>query len=441
MDNETVAITLLELNGLVRQTLKQVFTTTFWVQAELSDVRTASGGHCYLELVQKDPKGNHLIAKARGIIWNRIWSGLRPYFEECTGQTFVSGIKVLVEVSVEFNELYGYSLIIQNIDPNYTLGDMVRKRREILQQLENEGVLTLNRELSLPVLLQRIAVVSSPTAAGYGDFCRQLEENPYGLVFYPHLFPAVMQGEQTEESILSALDCIASASDYFDIVVIIRGGGATSDLTGFDTYLLAAACAQFPLPVITGIGHERDDTVLDLVAHTRVKTPTAAAQFLITYQHANLQCLGDLSRRLNQITLNFLHEHTEKFRRLGDRVIRGIPERLLREQQYLIRLQQQLSQRATTAVSENLYQLVNLNRRMKHACEMEYATHTHRLQLLEQRLKAVDPDLLLQRGYSITLKEGGILTDASTLAPGDCIVTRMKGGIVKSKVQEINLEG
>jgi len=262
------SLSLLELNALVRRSLEQCLPDQYWIQAELSDVRSNTTGHCYLEFVQKDPRSNNLVAKARGMIWSNIYRLLKPYFEETTGQLFASGIKVLVKVTVQFHELYGYSLTVLDIDPAYTLGDMARRRREILMQLEEEGVLTLNKELEMPVLPQRIAVISSATAAGYGDFCHQLQHNSGGFFFYTELFPALMQGNQVEESVLAALDRINDRVNEFDVVVIIRGGGATSDLSGFDTYLLAAACAQFPLPVITGIGHERDDTVLDSVAHT-----------------------------------------------------------------------------------------------------------------------------------------------------------------------------
>ena len=256
------SLSLLELNALVRRSLEQCLPDEYWIQAELSDVRSNTTGHCYLEFVQKDPRSNNLVAKARGMIWSNIYRLLKPYFEETTGQLFASGIKVLVKVTVQFHELYGYSLTVLDIDPAYTLGDMARRRREILMQLEEEGVLTLNKELEMPVLPQRIAVISSATAAGYGDFCHQLQHNSGGFFFYTELFPALMQGNQVEESVLAALDRINDRVNEFDVVVIIRGGGATSDLSGFDTYLLAAACAQFPLPVITGIGHERDEHAL-----------------------------------------------------------------------------------------------------------------------------------------------------------------------------------
>ena len=302
------SLSLLELNSLVRRSLEQCLPDEYWIQAELSDVRSNTTGHCYLEFVQKDPRSNNLVAKARGMIWNNIYRLLKPYFEETTGQMFASGIKVLVKVTVQFHELYGYSLTVLDIDPAYTLGDMARRRREILLQLEEEGVLTLNKELEMPVLPQRIAVISSATAAGYGDFCHQLQHNPGGFFFYTELFPALMQGNQVEESVLAALDRINARVNEFDIVVIIRGGGATSDLSGFDTYLLAAACAQFPLPIITGIGHERDDTVLDSVAHTRVKTPTAAAELLIHRITEVADHLEELSARVQQIAYPILKQ-------------------------------------------------------------------------------------------------------------------------------------
>lgn len=221
-----MAMELIELNSLVRQTLEQSMPDEYWVQAELSEVRTNATGHCYLEFVQKDPRSNNLIAKARGMIWSYVFRLLKPYFEESTGRLFTSGIKVQVKVTVQFHELYGYSLTVLDIDPAYTLGDMALRRREILAQLQEEGVLTLNKELEMPVLPQRVAVVSSATAAGYGDFCHQLHHNARGFFFYIELFPALMQGNQVEQSVLSALDEVYSRLREFDVVVIIRGGGA-----------------------------------------------------------------------------------------------------------------------------------------------------------------------------------------------------------------------
>ncbi|MDD4419915.1 MAG: exodeoxyribonuclease VII large subunit, partial [Bacteroides graminisolvens] len=322
------SLSLFELNALVKRSLSQCLPDEYWVQAELSDVRSNSTGHCYLEFIQKDPRSNNLVAKARGTIWATIYRILRPYFEEATGQAFTSGIKVLVKVSVEFHELYGYSLTVHDIDPTYTLGDMARRRREILKQLEEEGVLTLNKELDMPLLPQRIAVISSPTAAGYGDFCHQLQSNSFGFYFYTELFPALMQGNQVEDSVLQALDKIHARTDEFDVVVIIRGGGATSDLSGFDTYLLAASCAQFPLPVITGIGHERDDTVLDSVAHTRVKTPTAAAEYLVARMSDAAAQLLHWAEQLRDVALNRMEEEKQRLMYLQRRIPSAVVSRL-----------------------------------------------------------------------------------------------------------------
>ena len=339
---EQQALSLHELNGLVRRSIRACMPDTFWVQAELSDVRSNYSGHCYLEFVQKDAAGNNLIAKARGTIWSNIYKMLKPYFEQETGQAFTSGIKVLVQVSVEFHELYGYSLTVLDIDPTYTVGDMERKRREILRQLEEEGVIDLNKELEMPMLPQRIAVISSATAAGYGDFCNQLMNNSRGYGFYTELFPAIMQGERVEETVLAALDAINARVEEFDAVVIIRGGGATSDLSGFDTYLLAASCAQFPLPIITGIGHERDDTVIDKVAHTRVKTPTAAAEFLIAKMDACADVLDDLSSRLMQGVQNRLLWEFRRIDGLKQRIPTAVYKRIGDAKYTLLSAQRQM---------------------------------------------------------------------------------------------------
>lgn len=406
-------LSLYELNLLVKKSLEQCMPDEYWVQAELSDVRSHVTGHCYLEFVQKDPHGNSLMAKARGIIWNQVYALLKPYFEETTGQLFTSGIKVLVKVTVQFHELYGYSLTVTDIDPAYTLGDMARRRREILRQLEEEGVLTLNKELEIPLLPQRIAVISSATAAGYGDFCHQLQHNPRGFYFYTELFPALMQGDQVEESVLEALDRVNARLEEFDVVVIIRGGGATSDLSGFDTYLLAAACAQFSLPIITGIGHERDDTVLDAVAHTRVKTPTAAAEFLISRMTESADYLDELAVRLQESAYARLEQERKK---LQDCQIR-IPAL------------------AGRRLSEGRFALLTIKKDLSQALGTLLARQQHRIELLRQRVTDASPEKLLKRGYSITLKDGKAVTDASLLKPGDVITTRLKKGSVISTVK------
>ena len=427
------ALSLLELNRMVRRTLDLEFQQSYWIQAELSEVREAYQGHCYLEFVQKDPKSNALLAKARGIVWSNVFRELKPYFERETGQAFVAGLKVLVRVTVDFHELYGYSLTVSDIDPTYTLGDMAKRRREILQRLEEEGVLTLNKELELPELTQRIAVISSPTAAGYGDFCDQLERNAFGFVFYTKLFPAVMQGEQVEASIIRALNRINAGHGRWDVVVIIRGGGATSDLSGFDTYELATNCAQFPIPIITGIGHERDDTVIDKVAHTRVKTPTAAAEFLINHLRETADRLEAYASFFYQEIPSWLGEQKERL----DRFVARIPARVQMRIQNEGFRQERLVKRVHLAwqarMMRETYRL-QLDGRLNVALQSRLQREGGRLQLLEQQVRAASPELLLQKGYSITLKNGKAVTDASALHPGDEVVTRVAKGEFKSKV-------
>lgn len=431
---EKNVLSLFELNQLVRRSVRTCLPDEYWVQVELSDVRANYSGHCYLECVQKDPKSNSLIAKARGIIWSNVFSQLKPYFEQETGQAFVSGIKVLVKVTVDFHELYGYSLTIVDIDPAYTLGDMARRRREILLRLQEEGVLSLNKELELPLLAQRIAVISSATAAGYGDFCNQLENNAFGFAFYPRLFPAIMQGERVEASVIAALDRIYAESEKWDVVVIIRGGGATSDLSGFDTYDLAASCAQFPLPIITGIGHERDDTVIDLVAHTRVKTPTAAAEFLVNHLRHTAEQLENYAYYIRQEVPARLNREKERLERCITRIPARVQMRLQREDFRRERLAKRMEMAWQSRLAREQYRL-ELSSRLSVALQARLLKEKHRLDLLEKSVEAASPDLLLKRGYSITLKDGKAVTDASLLKPGDRVVTRVAKGQFSSEVQ------
>lgn len=430
---ENQPLSLFELNALVRKSVKLCLPDEYWVQAELSDVRTNYSGHCYLEFVQKDPRGNSLVAKARGMIWSNIYVMLKPYFERETGQTFTSGIKVLVKVTVDFHELYGYSLTVVDIDPAYTLGDMARRRKEIIRRLEEEGVLTLNKELEMPLLPQRVAVISSATAAGYGDFCNQLLNNSDGLVFYPHLFAAVMQGDKVEASVIAALNAICKEVDRWDVVVIIRGGGATSDLSGFDTYDLAANCAQFPLSIITGIGHERDDTVIDMVSHTRVKTPTAAAEFLINRMR---ETASDLERYISYFHQTIPERIAHSKERLEQWVAR-IPSRVQMRLQHERFRQERMAVRMNTAWQTRFlreeYRL-RLEQRLATVIEARLQRERHRLQLAQSQVEAASPELLLKRGYSLTLKDGKAVTDASALHPGDVLTTRVAKGEFKSKV-------
>lgn len=410
---EQAVISLYELNNLVRGVIANTFTQSFWIRAEMSDVRVAQNGHCYLEFIEKDSKNRNIIAKARGSIWANVFRLLKAYFESETGQAFSSGLKVLVQVSVEFHELYGYSLNVHNIDPTYTLGDQARNRALILKQLEEEGVLTLNKELELPTITNRIAVISSPTAAGYEDFCNQLENNTDGFVFYAHLFPAIMQGERTEESIISALDRIYEHVDKFDAVIIIRGGGATSELSSFDSYLLAANCAQFPLPIITGIGHERDDTVLDIVAHTRAKTPTAVAEFLI--------------KRIQSAAI-VMYE-------LQESIITSTNRKLTEEAVFLNTLATHFSYIIKDNTKDQLNKINTFTERLKNATKRVIQEEKHRLTNKEQFLKLISPENILKKGYTLTIRNNKIVKSSLELKEGDTITNRFYDGDVVSEVK------
>jgi exodeoxyribonuclease VII large subunit len=404
-------ISLLELNGRIKEKINQSFAGSWWVKAEMSDVRVNVSGHCYLEFIEKSPVTGQMVAKARGAIWAKTFRMVKPYFEQETGQSFASGLKVLVKVTVEFHELYGYSLNVCDIDPAYTVGDMLRRRMEIIRRLQQEGVFDLNKELELPVLPVRIAVVTSPTAAGYEDFVNQLTGNKKAYPFYLKLFPAIMQGEKTEASVIASLDRIYRHSDCFDAVVIIRGGGATSDLASFDSYLLAANCAQFPLPVITGIGHDRDDTVLDLVAYTRMKTPTAVAEFLIGRMDL---AAGEVSR-LQQAVVSFSLNRMERSRSQLHILVGKLPVT------------------AVNLISRHNALLADTKNRLQRAVTGKVMDTNRYMQLTEQYITMVSPEYIMKRGYSLTLKEGKIMKRAASFATGDELTTRFTDGEIKSK--------
>ena len=435
------AYSLLELNNRVKHVLQQAIPDTCWIRAEMSDVRcNASSGHCYLEFIEKHPVSGQLVARARGSIWAKTFRMLKPYFEMETGQLFTSGLKVLVKVSVEFHELYGYSLTVLDIDTAYTVGDLIRKRQEIIRQLKEEGVFSLNKELSFPTLPKRIAVITSPTAAGYEDFLNQLTNNKAGYPFYTRLFPALMQGERTEESVIAALDRVFQQMEYFDVVVIIRGGGATSDLSSFDSYLLAANCAQFPLPVITGIGHERDDTVLDLVAHTRMKTPTAVAEFLIARMDRAAEELNGLQQAISLSATDRLAKQQALLQLLGSRLPVLALNQIERNRMLLQRIGNQFPIVATTLLSKKRNRLDTLSVHFKNQVEGVLMEQRRWIELTEQFVKMASPDYLLKRGYSLTLRNGKIVKQAEELEQGDELTVRFADGEVQAQVLCTNRE-
>lgn len=433
---ERQEFSLLELNRLVKGVICDRLAETYWVRAEMSDVRiNAASGHCYLEFVEKNLVTGQIVAKARGNIWAKTFRMLKPYFEMETGQAFSSGIKVLVKVTVEFHEVYGFSLTVIDIDPAYTLGDMLRKRMEIIRKLQEEGVYTLNKELTLPELTTRIAVITSPTAAGYEDFMNQLIRNNRGYTFYTKLFPAVMQGEKTESSIITALEQVYRYIDYFDVVVIIRGGGATSDLNSFDSYLLAANCAQFPLPVITGIGHERDDTILDLVAHTRMKTPTAVAEFLVHRMDQAAMELEELQQGVSTMTKTILQQEKNILQSMAARLPVVILNRIEQHRALLQFLGTRFPMASSGLLSGKRTGLEQLSQRLQQVSRAKLAEASQFIQLTEQFMKLASPDYILKRGYSLTWREGKLVKKASDLSLGDHLVTRFSDGEIHSKVE------
>ena len=406
--------TLYSLNNMVRQAVSEGLPSRYWVTGELSEVREASNGHCYIELVQRDEVTQELVAKARGTIWSRIYSLLRPYFLEQTGEPFAAGLKVLLQVSVGFHELYGYTLDVCDIEPAYTVGDMARQRMLVIKRLTDEGVIDLNKELPFPLLPQRVAVISSATAAGYGDFCDQLASNRYGFVFYPHLFQSPMQGSGVEQGIISALDRVAANIDMWDVVVIIRGGGATSELSCFDTYDLANNCAQFPLPIITGIGHQRDESVLDMVAHTRAKTPTAAAELLI---HAML-------------------EQETYMTGLMQGVVQGVQQRMDAEQQRLQGLLGRLPMATALYLQGEKMRLQTSLQAMFSSAKMLIKEQQHRLDVCNAALEAASPERRLSLGYSIIRVNGRLVRSIDDVVPGDEVTTEVAGGEFTSTVKD-----
>ena len=389
------AISLQQLNQLVASVINQTFTDAVWITAELSDVRVASNGHCYMQLVEKDPKRGTMLAFANAHIWSNRWWLIRDTFQQQTGQAFASGIKVLLQVQVTMHEAYGYSLNILDVDPTYTLGEMARRRQQIIAQLQEDGVIDMNRELPFPTLPQRIAIISASEAAGYGDFCHQLHDNEWGLCFYTHLFPATMQGDKTESSVIAALEKISMYEDLFDVVVIIRGGGASADLASFDSYDLAFYIANFPLPVITGIGHDRDQTVLDRVAHTSVKTPTAAAALLIDALSQQLSDLQDIQ----------------------EAIVDNTHGRIEREQLHLNRLIN-LVRGTHISLGQQLNRLQLTGERIKMLTTQRIQSDNQKLTYLERTIQMAQPDNILKRGFSITRLNGHAIRSAAEVPTG-----------------------
>lgn len=469
-------LTLSELNKRIGEVLESAFPTGVWVIGEISELKENRNGHCYLELIEK--QGSEIVARSRATVWSYTYRMLKPYFETTTGQLFTSGIKILVQVSVEFHASYGLSLNIRDIDPVYTVGDMALQRNEIISRLKSEGVFEMNRELELPIVPQKIAVISSATAAGYQDFINQLNTNKPGFRFYTKLFQATMQGVDTAPSIMAALERIFQHEDFFDAVVIIRGGGATADLSSFDSYDLAYFITQFPLPVITGIGHEKDDTIVDLVAHTRLKTPTAVAEFFIfgvqnfynrlvetenEIVHLTRLTLEEKQSSLEQVAsvlkqsvVQFIGDRQLDLSRTGTRIQRIIGQFSYKKEHRLEKMKHRLRSSVLLWFSFRENQIEKRRTEVKHSIDdlllkkentvnqkkNQLITKTGRRQFKEQErihyhentVRLIDPENVLKRGYTLTYSNGKLVKTPDQLRVNDEIETRFASGDVKSKI-------
>lgn len=431
------ALTLYELNNLVSEVISSVMPDEYWVEAEISELRVVRG-NCYMELVQKAEDTRTPMARASAKCWRTYWILVQSSFERVTGRQLCPGMKVMMRVHADFHEAYGFSWIVTDINPEYTLGDIARRRREIIARLKEDGVFDLQKELIIPLFAQRVAVISSDNAAGYDDFCNQLQNNEKGLAFSVKLYPAVMQGESTEDSVIEALDRIYKDEDKFDVVVIIRGGGATSDLSGFDTLSLAENVANFPLPIIVGIGHNRDESVLDLVANMSVKTPTAAAAFLIDRLAAVAARVDAAATSLSKYVTNRIEQEKSRIKYLSTVLPSLYAAVKSRENMRISRMSDSLYVAVRQIVASEKARLDLMPQRLSGAWRQAVTGESHRLQMLEQRVAASDPKRMLARGYTLTLHDGRAVTDLSSLKKGDMLTTLFAGGEVVSEVNKIS---
>lgn len=406
---------LSELTAHINEVIKVNFETALWIRAEISEFRENANGHCYLEFIEKDAGSDVLLAKIKATIWANTYRMLKPYFETSTGQALHAGLSVLVAVTVDFHGIYGLSLNVKDIDPTFTLGALAARRQEIIRQLETDGVMEMNKSLPMPVLPQRIAVISSSTAAGYDDFCNQLLKNSANFVFYKQLFPAIMQGDNAASSIIEALDKIFEHMELFDVVVIIRGGGATTDMACFDSYDLAFNCAQFPLPIIAGIGHQRDLSIVDMVAHTSVKTPTAAAELLIDSMADAKEQMTDTYTAIYQLLGGRLQQQQELITTTRWKIRHALQDKTTHKKMQLERYTSRLS---------NAWKLISNNQQNK-------------LTLLDKNIERHSPAFLLQYGYTITTLNGKKLTSIKAIKAGDTINTYLSDGDISSTVDAI----
>lgn len=456
-------LSLTELQLMIRDSLYLTLPEMYWVIAEISEIRENYSGHCYLELVEKHPEEHSVRARVRAVVWSNRYRFLKALFENTTGQSLKEGLKILIRVKIEYHEIYGLSLVINDIDPAFTIGEMALRRQQIIMKLEEEGILNMNKELEFPIVPQRIAIISSRNAAGYNDFMKHLTENNFGYRFYTVLIDAPMQGSETEGGVIAALDKVASRIGLFDVVVIIRGGGSQTDLSWFDNYNIAYYITQFPLPVLTGIGHEKDMSVTDIVAHMALKTPTAVADYLV-------ECMNNADNHLMEMSTSIMEKAEEIVRESRERVdsfrmkliplarlmISDIREKLSGQiiklvntgKGYLMRSEHiPANQRSRLVSSTNslLSAKTQLSDRNKTDLRAYSAALISgkliRIESLSNSLNILNPENVLRRGFTITSRHGKIIKLGSELKSGDLISTRFSDGSVSSRVEEPLEEG
>lgn len=430
-------LTLYELNNLVAETINTVLRDDYWVEAELSEIREVRG-HCYMELVQKDEFSNVPLARASAKCWSSVWLKAKAEFERVAGCTLRAGMKVMLLVHANFHEAYGFSWIVVGLNPEFTLGDMARRRREIINQLKAEGVFDLQKSLDLPMAAQRIAVVSSGNAAGYGDFCRHIEDNPHGYRFYTRLFAASMQGQNVAESIILALNKIYESVDDFDAVVIIRGGGAVSDLAGFDSLELSENVANFPIPVLTGIGHDRDESVLDLVAYAKLKTPTAVADFLVSNLENSENLVDSLLDKVARMVRQRLDLENMRISKMSSDIPLLFSVLNAKETRRIDSLYSAIVAFAGNKLVEGHGRINGLASLLNVSARRVLSDQRHRLDIFSRRIDAVDPARMLKLGYSLTLHNSNIVRNLESVKPGDTIETYLAKGRITSVVNGIN---
>ncbi len=458
--SKNTTYSLLEFNNLIKETIKNNFVDYISITAEINNITVNRTGHCYLELIQKDEFSDKILAKTRATIWAPNYRMLAPYFESVTGKPLSEGIKILFKADVNFHEVFGFSINIIDIDPNYTLGDIERQKQETIKTLEQDGVIEMNKELEIQPIIKKIAIISSNTAAGYEDFINQLENNPYNFKFHYKLFEAYMQGNKAEDSIIEAFNRIFEYSDFFDVLILIRGGGAKSDLTVFDSYNIAYYITQFPIPVITGIGHERDNSIADIVANTSVKTPTAAAEFIVNNNNNFKEYLFELAENIKYNTEEIIDNENIYIEKTLTKFI-NLSENIISENKYFITQLANNFKSGISLISEKeLNKLNNIGIKTKYISELFNSSRLNNLNRLTRRitnisnnyliaknneiniaeikLESNNPDKLLQKGYSYITINNKIIKSIDKIKKGDKITNKLKDGEVNSIVSKLD---